>query len=175
MAYRVLMLKGTSERGAKKIRVHVLTDGSDVLDGSSVGFAENMKRTLQTYIAKDDLTHQLAMIIRHNENLRRQEGNGAPAHIISGFSQLMQFHVALYFDNELPCSYCILYKILIIDRLFLQNQSFLNENSMKAVKDLLSESEGTDNWYASKYTSMLRVMITGLLQYFLENMLVDQL
>ncbi|RVW51079.1 DNA-directed RNA polymerase II subunit 1 [Vitis vinifera] len=50
----------------------------------------------------DDLTHQLAMIIRHNENLRRQERNGAPAHIISEFAQLLQFHVATYFDNELP-------------------------------------------------------------------------
>ncbi|KAK9271224.1 hypothetical protein L1049_026814 [Liquidambar formosana] len=52
--------------------------------------------------SEDDLTHQLAMIIRHNENLRRQERNGAPAHIISEFGQLLQFHVATYFDNELP-------------------------------------------------------------------------
>lgn len=51
---------------------------------------------------QDDLTHQLAMIIRHNENLKRQERNGAPAHIISEFAQLLQFHVATYFDNELP-------------------------------------------------------------------------
>ncbi|PWA40480.1 hypothetical protein CTI12_AA562310 [Artemisia annua] len=34
----------------------------------------------------DDLTHQLPMIIRHDENLRRQERNGAPAHIISKFA-----------------------------------------------------------------------------------------
>lgn len=39
-------------------------------------------------------------------------------------------------------NYCILYQILIIDRLFLQNQSFLNENATKAGKDLLPESEG---------------------------------
>lgn len=51
---------------------------------------------------QDDLTHALAMIIRHNENLRRQERNGSPAHIISEFAQLLQFHVATYFDNELP-------------------------------------------------------------------------
>ncbi|KAL4361846.1 hypothetical protein GQ457_04G021960 [Hibiscus cannabinus] len=50
----------------------------------------------------DDLTHALAMIIRHNENLRKQERNGSPAHIISEFAQLLQFHVATYFDNELP-------------------------------------------------------------------------
>lgn len=48
------------------------------------------------------MTHQLAMIIRHNDNLRRQERNGAPAHIISEFAQLLQFHIATYFDNELP-------------------------------------------------------------------------
>nr|KYP66634.1 DNA-directed RNA polymerase II subunit RPB1 [Cajanus cajan] len=52
--------------------------------------------------ASDDLTHQLAMIIRHNENLKRQERNGSPAHIISEFAQLLQFHIATYFDNELP-------------------------------------------------------------------------
>jgi len=48
------------------------------------------------------LTHQLAMIIRHNENLRRQERNGTPAHIITEFAQLLQFHIATYFDNDLP-------------------------------------------------------------------------
>ncbi|XXG40386.1 hypothetical protein AAC387_Pa01g1116 [Persea americana] len=52
--------------------------------------------------SEDDLTHQLAMIIRHNDNLRKQERNGAPAHIISEFTQLLQFHIATYFDNELP-------------------------------------------------------------------------
>ncbi|RLM69983.1 DNA-directed RNA polymerase II subunit 1 [Panicum miliaceum] len=52
--------------------------------------------------SEDDLTHQLAMIIRHNENLRRQERNGTPAHIITEFAQLLQFHIAMYFDNDLP-------------------------------------------------------------------------
>lgn len=42
------MLKGASEHGAKRIRVHVLTDGRDVLDGSSVGYVE----TLETDLAK---------------------------------------------------------------------------------------------------------------------------
>ncbi|KAI3771683.1 hypothetical protein L6452_02850 [Arctium lappa] len=41
-----LLLKGASERGAKRIRVHVLTDGRDVLDGSSVGFAETLEKDL---------------------------------------------------------------------------------------------------------------------------------
>ncbi|CAD5180600.1 unnamed protein product [Musa acuminata subsp. malaccensis] len=52
--------------------------------------------------SEDDLTHQLAMIIRHNENLRQQERSGAPAHFISELAQVLQFHVATYFDNELP-------------------------------------------------------------------------
>lgn len=41
-----MLLRGASERGAKKIRVHVLTDGRDVLDGSSVGFAETLESEL---------------------------------------------------------------------------------------------------------------------------------
>ncbi|KAK1265468.1 hypothetical protein QJS04_geneDACA016946 [Acorus gramineus] len=41
-----LLLKGASERGAKRIRVHMLTDGRDVLDGSSVGFVETLENDL---------------------------------------------------------------------------------------------------------------------------------
>eukprot|EP01113_Clastostelium_recurvatum_P019728 TRINITY_DN2328_c0_g1_i3.p1 TRINITY_DN2328_c0_g1~~TRINITY_DN2328_c0_g1_i3.p1 ORF type:complete len:1809 (+),score=540.19 TRINITY_DN2328_c0_g1_i3:155-5581(+) len=51
---------------------------------------------------EDDLTHKLADIIKANNNLRRQEQNGAPAHIINEFAQLVQFHVATYVDNEIP-------------------------------------------------------------------------
>ncbi|KAM7526628.1 hypothetical protein LguiA_016530 [Lonicera macranthoides] len=41
-----LLLKGVGERGAKKIRVHILTDGRDVLDGSSIGFVETLENEL---------------------------------------------------------------------------------------------------------------------------------
>ncbi|CDP17861.1 unnamed protein product [Coffea canephora] len=41
-----LLLKGASERGAKRIRVHALTDGRDVLDGTSVGFMETLENDL---------------------------------------------------------------------------------------------------------------------------------
>ncbi|KAL8088390.1 hypothetical protein AgCh_038242 [Apium graveolens] len=44
----LLLVKGASERGAKRIRVHALTDGRDVLDGSSVAFVE----TLQNYLSE---------------------------------------------------------------------------------------------------------------------------
>ncbi|ONK62743.1 uncharacterized protein A4U43_C07F7680 [Asparagus officinalis] len=41
-----LLLKGASERGAKRICVHILTDGRDVLDGSSVKFIETLENDL---------------------------------------------------------------------------------------------------------------------------------
>ncbi|KAG0490483.1 hypothetical protein HPP92_007346 [Vanilla planifolia] len=41
-----LLLKGASEHGAQRIRVHVLTDGRDVIDGTSVGFVETLENDL---------------------------------------------------------------------------------------------------------------------------------
>ncbi|KAK4382046.1 2,3-bisphosphoglycerate-independent phosphoglycerate mutase [Sesamum angolense] len=41
-----VVAQGASERGAKRIRVHILTDGRDVLDGSSVGFVETLENDL---------------------------------------------------------------------------------------------------------------------------------
>jgi len=47
-----LLLKGVAEHGAKRIRLHVLTDGRDVLDGSSVQFAETLEEDLAQLRAK---------------------------------------------------------------------------------------------------------------------------
>uniref|UniRef100_A0A7C9E098 phosphoglycerate mutase (2,3-diphosphoglycerate-independent) n=1 Tax=Opuntia streptacantha TaxID=393608 RepID=A0A7C9E098_OPUST len=41
-----LLLKGCVERGAKRIRVHILTDGRDVVDGTSVKFVEILENDL---------------------------------------------------------------------------------------------------------------------------------
>ncbi|CAK8569000.1 unnamed protein product [Lathyrus sativus] len=41
-----LLLKGASERGLKRVRLHILTDGRDVLDGSSVAFVETIENDL---------------------------------------------------------------------------------------------------------------------------------
>lgn len=41
-----LFIKGAMERGAKRIRVHALTDGRDVLDGTSIGFVESLENDL---------------------------------------------------------------------------------------------------------------------------------
>ena len=46
MFFLQLLLKGASENGAKRIRVHILTDGRDVLDGSSIGFVETLEKEL---------------------------------------------------------------------------------------------------------------------------------
>ncbi|RZR76520.1 hypothetical protein BHM03_00001334 [Ensete ventricosum] len=78
--------------------------------GSHLAINSVIIRCLSTFLdvllpsdsEQDDLTHQLAMIIRHNENLRQQERSGAPAHFISELAQVLQFHIATYFDNELP-------------------------------------------------------------------------
>ncbi|KAL9612918.1 MAG: hypothetical protein Q9167_002501 [Letrouitia subvulpina] len=50
---------------------------------------------------EDDLTYKLGDIIRANGNVRRCENDGAPAHIVSEFEQLLQFHVATYMDNDI--------------------------------------------------------------------------
>uniref|UniRef100_A0A0E0A0T6 phosphoglycerate mutase (2,3-diphosphoglycerate-independent) n=1 Tax=Oryza glumipatula TaxID=40148 RepID=A0A0E0A0T6_9ORYZ len=47
-----LLLNGASANGAKKIRVHILTDGRDVLDGTSVGFVETLENDLSQLCAK---------------------------------------------------------------------------------------------------------------------------
>mmetsp|Transcript_35619 Transcript_35619/g.79184 ORF Transcript_35619/g.79184 Transcript_35619/m.79184 type:complete len:558 (-) Transcript_35619:762-2435(-) len=45
-------IKGAVERGAKRIRVHILTDGRDVPDGSSIGFITALEEELKGYNAK---------------------------------------------------------------------------------------------------------------------------
>jgi len=41
-----LLLKGVPQYGAKRIRVHILTDGRDCLDGSSIGYVETLENDL---------------------------------------------------------------------------------------------------------------------------------
>ena len=52
--------------------------------------------------AEDDLTHKLADIVRTNERLRELLDAGAPQVLIDEHWMLLQYHVATYFDNELP-------------------------------------------------------------------------
>ena len=40
--------------------------------------------------------------MKANNHLKKNEMNGAPAHIISEDLRMLQFHVATLIDNELP-------------------------------------------------------------------------
>ena len=51
---------------------------------------------------QDDLTHKLADIVKSNQQLIRNEKNGAAPHIIQEDVKMLQFHVATMVDNELP-------------------------------------------------------------------------
>lgn len=54
-----LLLKGSARNGAKRIRVHILTDGRDCLDGSSVGFVETLEKDLAE-LRKEGVDAQIA-------------------------------------------------------------------------------------------------------------------
>ncbi|XP_067948896.1 DNA-directed RNA polymerase II subunit RPB1-like [Watersipora subatra] len=51
---------------------------------------------------QDDLTHKLADIVKANNNLARNEQNGAAAHIIAEDVKLLQYHVSTFTDNDIP-------------------------------------------------------------------------
>lgn len=51
--------------------------------------------------SEDDLTHKLVDIVRINQSLRENIEIGAPDFIIQDLWELLQYHVATYFDNEL--------------------------------------------------------------------------
>jgi len=50
--------------------------------------------------AEDDLTHKLVDIIRINQRLKENMEAGAPVLIIEDLSELLQYHVTTYFNNE---------------------------------------------------------------------------
>ena len=51
---------------------------------------------------QDDLTCKLGDIIKANQQLTRNEKNGAAPHVIQEDLKMLQFHVATYADNLLP-------------------------------------------------------------------------
>ncbi|GAA96338.1 hypothetical protein E5Q_03004 [Mixia osmundae IAM 14324] len=52
--------------------------------------------------SEDDLTYKLIEILRTNQQLVKLEAEGAGAHILDEFEQLLQWHIATYMDNDLP-------------------------------------------------------------------------
>jgi DNA-directed RNA polymerase II subunit RPB1 len=51
--------------------------------------------------ASDDLTYKLSDIVKVNEQLKKQEQQGAAEHILQDSADVLQFHVATLFDNEI--------------------------------------------------------------------------
>jgi DNA-directed RNA polymerase subunit A' len=51
--------------------------------------------------SEDDLTHKLGDIVRTNEKLKQSIDSASPQLIIDEHWNLLQFHVATYFDNEI--------------------------------------------------------------------------
>ena len=57
--------------------------------------------TLESGIrSEDDLTHKLVDIIRINQRLKENMEAGAPTLIIQDLSELLQYHVTTYYNNE---------------------------------------------------------------------------
>ncbi|ABU81427.1 DNA-directed RNA polymerase subunit A' [Ignicoccus hospitalis] len=52
--------------------------------------------------SEDDLTHKLADIVRTNNKLRENIESGASEAMIENLWGLLQYHVATFFDNEIP-------------------------------------------------------------------------
>ena len=52
--------------------------------------------------SEDDLTHKLGDIVRINQRLFENINAGAPEVIIEDLWDLLQYHIATYFDNEIP-------------------------------------------------------------------------
>ncbi len=52
--------------------------------------------------AEDDLTHKIADIIKVNNKLEELVLVGAPEPMVEDVWEMLQYHVATYFDNELP-------------------------------------------------------------------------
>jgi DNA-directed RNA polymerase subunit A' len=51
--------------------------------------------------SEDDLTHKMVDIVRINQSLKENMDIGAPEFILSDLWELIQYHTATYFDNEL--------------------------------------------------------------------------
>ena len=52
--------------------------------------------------SEDDLTHILVNIIKTNKTLKEKIQNNAPANVISDWTTLLQYHIAVQVDNKIP-------------------------------------------------------------------------
>lgn len=49
---------------------------------------------------EDDLTNKLAEVVKYNSNLQKQIQTAAPSQIIKEFTNLVQYHIATFMNNE---------------------------------------------------------------------------
>ena len=52
--------------------------------------------------SQDDLTYNLANILKANKTLREDEQRGAASHIFEEHLQYLQYHCATLIDNDMP-------------------------------------------------------------------------
>jgi DNA-directed RNA polymerase II subunit RPB1 len=52
--------------------------------------------------SQDDLTYNLANILKANKTLREDELRGAASHIFDEHLQYLQYHCATLIDNDMP-------------------------------------------------------------------------
>lgn len=98
--------------------------------------------------AEDDLTHKLAHIIKANQQLRKLEQHGAPVVTVDQFMDLVQYHVATYFDGEMPG----------VDR-----EAHRGGRELKAIAQRLKGKEGRvrGNLMGKRVDFSARTVITG--------------
>ena len=71
MSYRFAVVRGAAKHGAKRVRVHILLDGRDVPDGSSVADTERLEKVRSRSLVD---VSQLRLGRRRLYTLRRSEG-----------------------------------------------------------------------------------------------------
>jgi DNA-directed RNA polymerase II subunit RPB1 len=98
--------------------------------------------------AEDDLTHKLALIVKANQQVKKLEQHGAPVITVDQFLDLVQYHVATYFDGEMPG----------VDR-----EAHRGGRELKAISQRLKGKEGRvrGNLMGKRVDFSARTVITG--------------
>lgn len=95
-----MFLKGACEHGAKRIRVHIITDGRDCLDGTSVGFVEMLENDLGKLREKGVDARIASGGGRMYVTMDRYEVRQATLHLrLISYLLLVQFNFLDFFTN----------------------------------------------------------------------------
>ncbi|KAJ3406420.1 DNA-directed RNA polymerase II subunit rpb1 [Chytriomyces hyalinus] len=99
--------------------------------------------------AEDDLTFALQQIVKSNMQVKSHEQDGSPAHVISEFEQLLQYHVATLMNNQLNG--------------LPQSTQRRSGRPLKSIRDRLKGKEGRlrGNLMGKRVDFSARTVITG--------------